>query len=125
MDTKMLSPWQAQSVKVRSVATSGITLLPHDKVVEITLPAAGGYILGLPKVDEAVGGVYVLHVVGSSGTGYYGVFPQAYSGADQLLINKSTGLYYNSIVLDAVDEWVLLYSDGQYWFAIDCNLTWI
>lgn len=125
MNTKLLSPWQAQSVKVRSVSLVAETMLPHDKVVELTLPVAGGHILEMPKVDEAVKGIYVLHVTATSGAGYYAVIPQAQNGAGQLFINKSTGLFYSSIVLDAVDEWILFYSDGQYWFVINCNLTWV
>ena len=99
------SPGKMAAAKVVTAAT---TLKAHEQIVLIM--TAGTYVITLPSVVEAAGKIYSIRSrVGSSSV--------TVADSDEGSVD------YTSNALTAIDDYVLLYSDGLCWYELKETTT--
>lgn len=94
----------------KQISTGAVQLLPSDNFCEVALPAGGTLGIILPPMATAVGVLFFVRAVSLAGAGH-AVLVSAES-------NSAGTRNYTSDALTAVDDILIMVTDGKGWYPL-------
>lgn len=116
---KVLQIWNTNATNMASVSDADYTMSVVDKLVEYT-SVVSSRVLTLPKVVDAVGGIYVVHITGFTGNEVTVTRHGDDEASENILDDAVSSI---SLALAVDEEWVVLYSDGLFWHVLAKNIA--